>query len=297
MKLYRMVVPGNTMRPLKKILMIPLISAIPFAVIVYNNFIYYRRGWHSMLIQYHTFFWLARLFVSPILVLIIIQAWKKIDQLYKLFLYPVTIFFIYNFLCWFISFISCRWLAAAFDGRNRNLYNTIIYESTLLNLVVCIITFLLIFGWLYYEKDRILKQETLYLGTSLKEAKSELTKIQNRITNDPDTQRAENIAVRNGHRTTLIPVEEITYIRSKGAYINIVTGTGSYLLKRPISEIEKTLPASFLRVHRSSIVNMKFVREFRSLLNGDGYLLLKDAKEIRLSRTYREHVTNILSSL
>ena len=250
-----------------------------------------------MVIQYHGFFWLARLLMSPILVFIIIRTWQRMNRLYQLFTYPILIMLSYNFLCWVISFAGCRWLAPGFDGRNRNLYNTIIYESTLVNLVVCIITILFVFGLLYYRQDRFSKQKTLDLEVSLEDLRSELMIMQNKITSNQGDKLPGTIAVKNGHRTMLVPLEEITCIRSKGVYISIVTENGNYLLKKPLSEMEKTLPGAFLRVHRSSIVNTKFIKEMRSLLNGDGCLVLKDATEIRLSRTYRDQVVKNLRGL
>jgi two-component system, LytTR family, response regulator len=50
-------------------------------------------------------------------------------------------------------------------------------------------------------------------------------------------------------------------------------------------------------VHRSSIVNIKFIRETRSLLNGDYVLVLKNGNEIRASRTYRERLRSVLGKL
>ena len=283
-------------RLLKKIAAASLLSGVPLVIIIYDNYIHHGRGWHTMLIQYHSFFWLTRLLVTPLLVLVTLKLWQKADNPFKLFFFPSITFVFYNFLCWSISLITCRLLANGFDGRNRNLFNTIRYESTFLNLLIYVATVLIVFTWLYFERHAASEKKTLVLKESLNEAKQELIKIRSTSKEIPANGKSGKIAVKIGYKTFLIPVVEITCIQSNGPYVNIITENGSYILKKTLLELGKILPVSFLRVHRSSIVNMEFVKELRSLLNGDACLILKNGKEIRSSRTYREIVLNVLSN-
>ena len=58
---------------------------------------------------------------------------------------------------------------------------------------------------------------------------------------------------------------------------------------------DKTLdPRRFLRIHRSIVVNLDFVRELRSLSHGEYSLLLRDGTELTSSRRFREKLDRVL---
>lgn len=99
------------------------------------------------------------------------------------------------------------------------------------------------------------------------------------------------LAGKFGSRTDLIPVNEIQYFQAEGSYVQIVTGSKTYLLTQPIYELESSLdPAQFARVHRSVIVNISCIKSIQSLLNGDHELVLANGRKIRASRTYKEKI-------
>jgi two-component system LytT family response regulator len=60
-------------------------------------------------------------------------------------------------------------------------------------------------------------------------------------------------------------------------------------------EMENLLdPRLFQRVHRSTIVNVNRVRRLRPHTNGEYFLTLEDGQEIKLSRSYRDRVDQLL---
>jgi two-component system LytT family response regulator len=99
------------------------------------------------------------------------------------------------------------------------------------------------------------------------------------------------LSVKTGSRTDLVAVDDIQYFQAEGAYVQVVTNAKTYLVTEPIYELESALdPEMFSRVHRSVIVNTKYIKSIQSLLNGDHILILQNGKEIRASRTYREKI-------
>ena len=67
------------------------------------------------------------------------------------------------------------------------------------------------------------------------------------------------------------------------------------MLRETIAAFELQLDRSqFVRIHRSAIVNVERVVQFESLFNGDFNVLLKDGKQLRMSRTYRDRVHDLL---
>ena len=105
------------------------------------------------------------------------------------------------------------------------------------------------------------------------------------------TQYISQLPVKTGGRTELIDVDDILYFQAEGAYVQVFASYKTWLITEPIYELETLLdPQKFARVHRSVIVQVNAVRSIQSLLNGDHILLLKNGKEIRASRTYKEKI-------
>jgi two-component system LytT family response regulator len=101
----------------------------------------------------------------------------------------------------------------------------------------------------------------------------------------------KQLPVKNGTKTELIPVDEIEFFQSDGAYIQVNTKEKSWLLNNPLYEMESKLdPAGFIRIHKSTIVNISSVKEINSIQNGDFIIKLKTGKELRGSRNYKTRV-------
>jgi two-component system LytT family response regulator len=99
----------------------------------------------------------------------------------------------------------------------------------------------------------------------------------------------DKLSVKTGSKTHIIAVREIEFFQSEGAYVNAISGTRTWLISHPLYELETILdPRLFLRIHKSSIVNIQFIREVQSLLNGDCIIKLQSGRQLRGSRTYRE---------
>ena len=97
----------------------------------------------------------------------------------------------------------------------------------------------------------------------------------------------ENIIINNGKENTVVKVNDILQITSATPYINIQLDNKKYLHTETLKSICKQLnQKTFVRVHKSAIVNIDKVASFRSRLNGDYDLVLKNGDKIRLSRTY-----------
>jgi two-component system, LytTR family, response regulator len=92
-----------------------------------------------------------------------------------------------------------------------------------------------------------------------------------------------------------LPVSEIRWIAAEENYVRISTGTETHLLRETMAHLEERLdPEVFLRVHRSSIVNLQFVKEVRTELSGDFSVVLVNGQKVAMSRSYRSRVSEWL---
>ena len=104
----------------------------------------------------------------------------------------------------------------------------------------------------------------------------------------------DRIMVNRGSKYVALPVADILCIRAEGDYSTLVTAARSYLSQYSLKESEARLdPAHFLRIHRSTIVNRRAIREIYK--EGHGYdILLSNGELVRAARSYAEVVKDIL---
>jgi two-component system LytT family response regulator len=100
------------------------------------------------------------------------------------------------------------------------------------------------------------------------------------------------IVLRDGTRTVRIDPRTIRWIDAAGDYASIRTDGRVHLVRTTFGDLERQLdPNRFVRIHRSTIVNVSRVRSFRALRNGESALTLDCGQELKLSRTYRPRLS------
>ena len=103
--------------------------------------------------------------------------------------------------------------------------------------------------------------------------------------------RPTRLIVRSAGRILFLRVEEIDWISAADNYVCLHVGRDAHLMRATMSAIEERLdPGRFLRIHRSTIVNLDRIRELKPLFHGDYAVHLRDGTELVLSRNYREDV-------
>jgi two-component system LytT family response regulator len=103
------------------------------------------------------------------------------------------------------------------------------------------------------------------------------------------------LMIKDGGRLLFLRVEEIDWIEAAGVYVQVHTADKTWLHRISLSELESKLDArQFLRIHRSTIVNLQKVRELHPHSHGDFLVVLLDGTELKLSRNYRQKVEDSL---
>lgn len=104
----------------------------------------------------------------------------------------------------------------------------------------------------------------------------------------------ERIMVEHQKRFKNIAVSDITYLRADGDYTEICTEKLSYLSSFGISMLaQKFDPATFVRIHRSVIVNLSYVKElYRDI--GKTFLVLDNGIEFTVGRSYLPAIKNFI---
>lgn len=103
--------------------------------------------------------------------------------------------------------------------------------------------------------------------------------------------RPRRFAVRERERVSFVRVDDLEAVLAAGNYVQLVAGGRSHLLRLTLTEMERQLdPAKFVRVHRSTIVNVDRIREIHADPHGDGDLVSESGAMYRLSRAYRSRL-------
>lgn len=108
-------------------------------------------------------------------------------------------------------------------------------------------------------------------------------------------QYPDILPIRDDEGTVRLGVTRIDWIDAAGDYMCVHADGRTYVLRETMKSLEAILdPQIFQRVHRSTIVNVQRVRRLRPHANGEYFLTLDDGQEIKLSRSYRDRVDQLL---
>jgi two-component system, LytTR family, response regulator len=99
----------------------------------------------------------------------------------------------------------------------------------------------------------------------------------------------ERFAVRVGSRVRIVALEDVEWFEAADNYVALHTMTEQHLLRETLTALERRLPATrYARTHRSAIVTLARVREWKLLPSGDGQIRLSGGATVPLSRSFRE---------
>jgi two-component system LytT family response regulator len=110
-----------------------------------------------------------------------------------------------------------------------------------------------------------------------------------------DQRYLERLVIKSTGRIQFLRVEDVDWIEADADYVRLHAHGKQHLVRAKIGELEQRLdPRLFLRIHRSTIVQLDRVKELRPLFHGDFLVVLHDNTELTLSRSYRGRLSQFL---
>ena len=111
----------------------------------------------------------------------------------------------------------------------------------------------------------------------------------------PGGRYLRRLVIKSGGRVTLLGVDEIDWIEADGDYIKVHAGKAWHLLRETMKRIETQFdPARFVRIHRSTIVNVERIKELQPWFRGEYVVKLLDGTSLKLSRGFKPHLEEVL---
>jgi len=146
--------------------------------------------------------------------------------------------------------------------------------------------------FLFAEQIHILTEEKRLRATEQKRA----DRLQLILNESREKQSPSTVKVNQAGKVTLVPTDQIAFLKGARDYVELmVLDKGSQLHSETLLELEKKLPSTFLRVHRSYIVNTYYIQTLERDTSGSGSLLLSTGDKIPVSRRIMPTVRKALS--
>lgn len=107
-------------------------------------------------------------------------------------------------------------------------------------------------------------------------------------TEEEEEGTADNsiLAVKKGQDIVLLDFEDIFMIRVEDKQTKVFTENKDYLVKKPLYQIEESLDSNFVRVSKTTIVNLRKIKRVAPSLRGMMFIELKNGLKDNISRKY-----------
>lgn len=138
------------------------------------------------------------------------------------------------------------------------------------------------------------------LSSAIERARKEIIANQstqgNSATGRNGSRYTSRIVFKSRGRIVFLPVSDIRWISAEENYVRISTQNETHLLRETMARLEEKLdPEMFLRVHRSSIVNLHHIKEVRTEADGEYAVVLVNGERLTMSRGYRSRINGWLT--
>jgi len=110
--------------------------------------------------------------------------------------------------------------------------------------------------------------------------------------------RIDRLAIKSAGRVIFLRLDEIDWIEADDNYLNLHVGNESHLHRETMTAMEERLKGGkFMRISRSTIVNVDRIKELQPLFHGEYSVILRNGTRLTLSRGYREKLDGLLGRL
>lgn len=145
-----------------------------------------------------------------------------------------------------------------------------------------------------YDRERFqtaLQRALDKLATKQASRPSDYTEVLNEVRSKP----VDRLMVKTGGRMLLLKVDDIDYIEAADNYVDLHVGAESHLIRETMNALEQKLPPEkFMRIARSTIVNIERIKELQPMFHGEYVVVLRNGAKLTLSRTYRDKLSQLL---
>jgi two-component system, LytTR family, response regulator len=105
----------------------------------------------------------------------------------------------------------------------------------------------------------------------------------------------DRILLKSSGEIIFLKTSEIDWIEAEGDYVKFHVSGRTHLMRGTMTSLEERLdPNRFIRIHRSTIVNVDRLRKLSPSFEGEYAVVLQDGTKLRLSRGYQDRIRSLL---
>jgi len=120
-----------------------------------------------------------------------------------------------------------------------------------------------------------------------------LSRVRSQTRSGPEPEG--RLVIRAKGRVIFLNLDEIDWVEAAANYVRLNVGKEAYFFRETISRIAERLnPNLFIRIHRSTIVNVRKIKELIPVNSGEYIVILKAGKELSCSRGYRAGLQSVI---
>jgi two-component system, LytTR family, response regulator len=129
-----------------------------------------------------------------------------------------------------------------------------------------------------------------------------LVKLVHTIANDvpapapPADTGDGRIALNEGRRVVMVAIRDIDWVEAADYYAQVHVRGARHLIRESLQELEARLGAQFVRIHRGALVNLSHIQRLERVEDGELIVVLQDQTRLRVSRSRRQHVAQVLGA-
>lgn len=113
----------------------------------------------------------------------------------------------------------------------------------------------------------------------------------------PDREVLDRFTLKDGGKLRVFNVDQIKWIEADEYYVKLHIGDESYMIRETLGSLEKQLPPRhFVRIHRSTIVNINEIETLEPMFQGDSTVVLRDGHRLRMSRRRRKALSDLIKA-
>jgi two-component system LytT family response regulator len=106
----------------------------------------------------------------------------------------------------------------------------------------------------------------------------------------------ERLIVKSSGRVFFVRTEEIDWVEASGNYVKIHTKSEAHLLRESMKNMEAKLdPKTFVRIHRSAIVNIDRIKELEPWFHGEYIVIMRDGTRLTASRVFSDRLSALIA--
>jgi len=98
-----------------------------------------------------------------------------------------------------------------------------------------------------------------------------------------ESKELERVVVRQGNKVNVIAIDKIYYLEAQDDYVMIYAENGNFLKEKTMKYFESSLPASFIRIHRSHIVNISQIIGIEQYIKNTHVVKMKCGASLKVS--------------